>query len=446
MLNGDTLDTRLGPPSTNLACPHPNQPRNHRPASRPLVLLLQGPVGSFFSHLAKGILAGGYAVVKINFNGGDWLFDHGHHALSFAGTIDDWTNWLDAFLARSRPAAIVLFGDSRPYHIAAVGLAKRFDIPVWCLEEGYARPNFITCERGGNNALSPLRALPAGTATIGSEPVAELKGNLFGAMAVSAVPYYLAKAIGTPFFFDNSHHRDRSLLSEALLWMRGFWRKIAFYYANHDFLQHLIENLEGKYYVVALQVHDDLQLLRHGKGWTMERLIAEAIQSFAVHAPTSRHLVFKVHPMDRGHRSYRKYVATIAETCRCADRVHVIDDGSIGLMIRHSLGVVTVNSTSGLIALNRGKPILVLGDAVYGQPRLATMGTGQDMDRFWRAPVPPDGRLVEFFIKRMHRESLINGSFYLKEWIGPTAARLFQRIKTQTESSERHFAERKVTL
>jgi capsular polysaccharide export protein len=420
---------------------------NQGSSSEPFVLLLQGPVGPFFSALAKSIINAGYGAVKINFNGGDWLFNRGKHTLSFCGTIDEWDAWLAAFLTRSRPAAIVLFGDSRPYHSVAVTLGKRFSVPVWCLEEGYARPDFITCEIGGNNALSPLRALPANmTAAVAAEPITQLKGNLFGAMAVCAVPYYVAKAIGTPFFFGNPHHRNRSLFSEALLWTRGFWRKIAFYYSNHNFLQHLIENLEGKYYVVALQVHNDLQLLRHGKGWTMERLIAEAIQSFAAHAPVDRHLVLKVHPMDRGHRSYRKFATTIAEACQCGNRVHVVDDGSIGLMIRHSLGVVTVNSTSGLLALNRGKPLLVLGDAIYGQSRLATVGSSPDMDRFWRAPVPPDGRLAEFFTKRMHRESLINGSFYLSEWAAPTAARIFHRIKVHFDEGAENQSKRRVAV
>jgi capsular polysaccharide export protein len=264
-----------------------------------------------------------------------------------------------------------------------------------------------------------------------AEPSRPVKGDLFSAMGANAIAYFTAKTLGTPFFFGNVHHRNRSLLSEGFLWGRGFWRKIAFYHSNYSFLQHLIEYMEGRYFVVALQVHDDQQLLRHGRGWTMERLITETIQSFAAHADPDRHLVFKVHPMDRGHRSYRPFAARIATVCRCPDRVHVIDDGSIGLMIRHSLGVITVNSTSGLLALNHGKPLLVLGDALYGSPRLATMARTEEMDRFWRTPTPPDGRLVAFFTKRMHRESQVNGSFYLHDWLLPTSERVFRRIHSR---------------
>jgi capsular polysaccharide export protein len=396
----------------------------------PSVLLLQGPVGTFFTALHGALERRQCRVVKINFNAGDWLF-HRHSALNFCGGLDAWAVWLDAFLRRCRPAAIVVFGDSRPYHDVAIAAAKHAGVDVWCLEEGYARPHFITCERDGNNALSPLRRPPRGDAAYGDDGVVAVQGNPFYAMALFAVPYYIARAFGAPFFPGNAHHRNRPLPIEALLWTRGLWRKLARYHVNHSFLQHLIENLEGRYYLVALQVHDDQQLLRHGRGWTMERLITEAIHSFAVHAPADRHLVFKVHPLDRGHCSYTAFVRAIAVAARCRERVHVVDDGSIGLMIRHSLGVVTVNSTSGLLALNHGRPLLALGDALYGQPGLATIGCNDDMDRFWRAPAPPDGRMVEFFMRRLRRESQVNGSFYLRHRIAATAEQIAERISAR---------------
>jgi capsular polysaccharide export protein len=395
---------------------------------RPAVLLLQGPVGPFFNILQKDLARLSTCVLKVNFNGGDWLFCHGPDSLNFCGSVEAWANWISAFLHRTKPVAIVLFGDSRPYHIAAIEAAQQAGVPVWCLEEGYARPHFITCELGGNNALSPLRQSPQRESCFAAEPTSRVTGNLFRAMALHAVVYYFAKALGAPFFFGNLYHRNRSLTSEILLWARGFWRKIAFYHSNHTSLQYLIENLESRYFLVALQVHDDLQLVRHGNGWTMERLITETVQSFATRAECGRHLVIKVHPMDRGHRSYRRFASTVAAACQCADRVHIIDDGSIGLLIRHSLGVITVNSTSGLLALNHGKPLLVLGQAVYGRSRLSTLGGSTEIDRFWSAPLPPDGRAVDSFNKRMFAESLINGNFYSRSWLVPTSKRISRRI------------------
>ncbi|WP_454851006.1 capsular polysaccharide export protein, LipB/KpsS family [Rhizobium binxianense] len=410
--------------------------------SKPLVLLLQGPVGPFFGTLAKALTSLGYDTLKVNFNGGDWLFSHGKGTLNFCGSTAAWADWLEAFIRRDAPLVIVLFGDCRPYHRTAIGVAERAGVPVLCFEEGYARPHFISCEWGGNNARSPLRLdLPSAPASEEPlEPIELMKGNLFRSMARDGAAYYLAKALGAPVFFGNEHHRDRGILSETILWARNFYRKLRYYPDNNSLAMNLIENLEGRYFVVALQVHDDQQLLWHGRGWTMERLITETIRSFARRADPTHHLVFKIHPMDRGHKSYRPFVKQLALLSKCEDRVHVLDDSSIGLLIRHSLGLITINSTSGLLALNHGKPLLALGDAFYGTEELA-ISPGSNalsavaIDDFWQSATAPQKERVHQFVDRMYRQSLVNGSFYLRAHVEATAQRVAQRISLQLPSA-----------
>lgn len=408
------------------------------PAQKPLILLLQGPVGPFFRVLATQLETTGYDVLKVNFNGGDWLFFNGPHTLHFAGTMDAWTDWLNAFIRGRKPEAIVLFGDSRPYHRQAIAVARQAGIPVASFEEGYVRPNFITLEWGGNNALSPLRELkPPRHARGAIETVEPVKGNLFRAMTFFAIRYYLTKTAGAIFFRGNAHHRSRGIFSESVLWTRNFYRKLRYYPANNELMLNLIENLEDQYFVLALQVHDDQQLLRHGRGWTMERLITESIRSFKRFAANNHHLVIKIHPMDRGHKSYRPFAMELARVAGCEDRVHIVDDGSIGLLIRHSLGLVTINSTSGLLALNHGKPLLALGEAVYNGPGLARLYNPHlsvepsGLDAFWAAPVAPDRAAVKMFNARMREESLVNGSFYLRGLLEATARRVVGRIQTE---------------
>ncbi len=429
--------------STNNLIIYPH--RLHPPESSHIrtqpVLLLQGPVGPFFSSLRESFLRKGHDVLKVNFNGGDWLFTHGKGTINFVGPVESWEHWLDSFIQRTKPSVIVLFGDSRPYHAVAVGAAARANVPVWCLEEGYIRPDYVTCELNGNNARSPLRLNTArnmneaaGSPTGPPDPIT---GNLFIAMALCAIVYFVAKTIGAPFFYNNVHHRNRGLLSEAVLWIRGFYRKVSCYISNHNFLEYLIEHLDKRYFVVALQVHDDQQLRRHGNGWSVDRLVTETIQSFARHADSSHHLVLKIHPMDRGHRSYNKLITEIAAFCRCSDRVHSLDDGSMGLIIRHSLGVLTVNSTSGLLALKHGKPLLVFGHALYDLPGLVTIAkdTPHDLDEFWHSRRDPDQRIFNLFTERMLRESLVNGSFYLREWSTKTSERICNRVREQTPTN-----------
>src|SRR3546814_15133080 len=67
-----------------------------------------------------------------------------------------------------------------------------------------------------------------------------------------------------------------------------------------------------------------------------------------------------------------------------ADRVDVIDIGSLGLLTRHSAGMITINSTSGLSAIFHGVPLLVIGDALNANAKLAVCGNGQpNFDAFW---------------------------------------------------------------
>ncbi|WP_448955305.1 capsular polysaccharide export protein, LipB/KpsS family [Labrys neptuniae] len=411
-----------------------------RPQVKPLVILLQGPVGPFFKVLASTLKAAGFDVLKINFNGGDWLYSSGQDTLNFCGSTADWASWLESLLEGRRPHAIALFGDSRPYHKQAIGVAQRNGIRVLAFEEGYLRPDFITCEWGGNNALSPLRGQPL--TQLPAEPVETfqpIKANLFRAMAGLAIGYYLAAAAGAVFFQGNLRHRKRSLWSESVLWTRNYYRKLRYYAANSRSMLDLIENYEARYFVVALQVHDDQQLLRHGKGWTMERLIIESISSFRRHADPEHHLVIKVHPMDRGHKSYRSFVRDQAKLSDCGDRVHVIDDGSIGLLIRHSLGLVTVNSTSGLLALNHNKPLIALGDALYNYPALLPdngCAGRAGLDQFWRARPSAVPEAVEAFKARMRESSLVNGSFYIRGVMEETCRRIAKRIQEARDVRE----------
>ncbi|MGK9789039.1 capsular biosynthesis protein, partial [Salmonella enterica subsp. enterica] len=62
-------------------------------------------------------------------------------------------------LEQLRIDAIVVFGSARRHHRIAARLAKSMGIAFWVFEEGYVRPKYITLERDGVNADSPLVAL-----------------------------------------------------------------------------------------------------------------------------------------------------------------------------------------------------------------------------------------------------------------------------------------------
>lgn len=399
-------------------------------ATPKFIVLLQGPVGPFFSELAKFLLARGDSVLKINFNLGDQFFSRRIPCVTFSDGLSAWQTWFSQFLVGQKPDKVILFGDQRPYHQVAVSLCRSLGIDVWCLEEGYIRPDYVTVERAGNNAASLIpRRLSAYEGPVGptKQPVA-IPTVGFKPMAWWAFKYYLAMAPGRIVFRHYSHHRDRSLLGEAALWSRNAVRKYTGRWANAKKIIDLVDNFDHDYFVVALQVHDDLQLRVHGAGWTMERMIEESIRSFAQHAPSNVRLAFKAHPLDRGHRSYHRFVSQLAQLSGIANRVCLIEDGPTGLLIRHARGMVTVNSTTGILALQRNCPVLVLGNAHYAIDGLVSRGGEDRLDRFWRTPVLPNAKARDAFISHLVAETQVNGSYYLKRYFDMTIRNLVERI------------------
>jgi capsule polysaccharide modification protein KpsS len=120
------------------------------------ILLLQGPVGPFFDHLARFLIEQGRSVTKINLNAGDAWFYRQAGAIDFAEPPDHWPHFVDRILHERRIDALILFGDCRPYHRSAILRARLQSIPAFVFEEGYLRPNFVTFEPGGVNANSSL--------------------------------------------------------------------------------------------------------------------------------------------------------------------------------------------------------------------------------------------------------------------------------------------------
>lgn len=394
----------------------------------PLIVLLQGPVGPFFKRFAKKLRARGYRVLKVDFNIGDAWQSRGSGAFLFRDTAERWKIWFAAFLRGNRPKCVVLFGDQRLYHRHAVSACRELDIDVWCIEEGYIRPHYVTFERGGNSASSALaRAWDDGRDHRVQEP-SPIDGSGFRAMATATVPYYVANSLLRRYVDNYTHHRSRPIITEAFFWARNAWRKWRRKLRNAHSSLDLLEHHNHKFFVVALQVYDDLNVVSHGRGWSNEMLIEESIRSFANHAEPDELLVIKCHPLDRGHWTYDGIVREMAEIAGVGDRVRLIDDGPLGLLLRHARGVVNINSTSGILGLRVGCPVFVLGEAIYKHPELAQSGDIAELDAFWRNPVTPDKTAVERFIARLIGETQVNGSLYQPEYFDMTIDAMIERI------------------
>ena len=327
-------------------------------------LLLQGPVGPFFADLRRALADLDFETRHIAFNAADLAFADLFSTDLFRGREREWRTHLRGVLDAWSPDVVILFGCERVRHAVARKMCRERSIPVLSLEEGYVRPGYVTAEWGGNNRCSPLaHATPeriARLAAAAAKPGPAAPSS-FGRMAWFGFLYYVARSAFLPVMPHSIHHKRRPLVSETGCWLRSVWRKLTRARRNRRVIDWLLEHQRDDFVVVPLQVRDDMQLEKAGRGWTNGRVIDQVIASFAHHAPPTRVLVFKVHPLERGHSDALERVRAVAAEHGVAERVLAIDDGSIGLVVSASAGMVTVNSTSAFSALLRGVPLCVLG-------------------------------------------------------------------------------------
>lgn len=402
------------------------------------VLILQGPVGGFFSYLARDLRARGHVVAKFNFNAGDLFYSTRFRAINYTGGQRGWRKWLRSFCENWKPDAIILFGDQRPIHRIAMYIARQNNIAIYAFEEGYIRPNYVTFEAGGNNANSPLLRNGNGFHNIVMPDDPPKLRSQFGAMSWRAIGYYLAMAFGNVLFPGYLHHRRRGLVSEAYLWTRSWLRLLRYGSQDRALVERLKTHQAPPYFLLALQVHDDLQLLRHGKGWRNTTLIKAAVASFAQHASPDDILVIKVHPIDRGHRLYRRRVLRAAAENNIPDRVFVLQSGPLASIVRAAKGLVTINSSSGIVALEADVPVIALGRSIFNIEGLATGAAGlEDLHAFWRNPIPPREKLAEKVVAVLKRDHMLPGSFYLPETWKGICERVDQRLRADENAFPR---------
>jgi capsular polysaccharide export protein len=379
------------------------------------VLMLQGPMGTFFNRVAAWLNEQGVEVKKINFSGGDWLFHRKLDAVSYKGELAAFPAFLRDFLLEHDIDGIVCFGDCRHYHVAAKPVADALGVPFFVFEEGYVRPDYITLECGGVNAHS---SMPRSAAFYRALPDVEIPKPLpayprFSRAARSAMLYYATSRVLKPLFPNYVHHKKLSVRYEARNWCRSFARKHLNRWRDKPVMETLLNDYDGKYFAVALQVYNDSQIRSHSQYEDVRDFIREVMASFAAGARDDHHLVFKHHPMDRGQREYRKLIQSLCEDLGVTGRVHYVHDVHLPTLLRRSRGVVTINSTVGLSALYHEKPLKVMGRAMYDIEGLTFQGA---LTQFWTAAPTFDPVLWRRFRAYMVTQTQMNGAFYGRDF------------------------------
>jgi capsular polysaccharide export protein len=395
-------------------------------------LFLQGPPGPFFRRLAKELEARGAAVHRINLSGGDRL-DWPDGAVDFRGRFSDWPVFLDQFLRDHRITDLMLYGDCRPYHVAAHGMAALRSVRTHVMEEGYVRPNWMTLELDGVNARSSLSRdkhwFMTEASRLPPEPELPPITSSFPRRARDSYWHYHHVVVRRLWYPHYRSHRTGSIIMEGLGWAWKFLR--AGHYRRTS--ERALAKLQSKsLFVLPLQLSGDYQIRTHSAFPDMQSAAAYVIGSFAANAPPEAHLLLKAHPLDCSFFSWSSFVRKQARKHGLEGRLHYADGGDLESMARTARGLVCVNSTSATLALSHDTPVCTIGEAIYDIEGL----THQDhLDQFWSAPTPPEPDLYPAFRRVLAERCLVRGGLASESAVSLLIDSVVKRLELAPDSS-----------
>lgn len=396
-------------------------------------VFLQGMPSAFFTRIGARLCDAGCRVTGINLCFGDWLFWKGANTVNYRGSLADWPAFLGHFLSSNGVTDIVLLGEQRNYHRQAVALAQAQGVRVTVTDFGYLRPDWITLERdgmGGNSRFPrDSREIQALARQLPRPDLARRFSDSSNAMEAGDIIYNLGNIL---FWYLYPRYRRSDQRGHPILYALTGARRRLSALGGGCRAAGVLEEMRAKslrYFLFPLQLEHDFQIVAYSPYANLDEPIRLIIQSFARYAEVEARLLVKVHPWDPGLKNWAKRVSRSAAESGVVDRVVFLDGGDLDEMIQGSVGMVTLNSTSGLRALQFGSPVKLLGQAVYDVPGLTFQG---GLDEFWGTAAPPDAGLVDDFIRALAGTIQIRGVFFSEPGLTAAVATAVERLLTGT--------------
>ena len=391
------------------------------------LLFLQGPTNTLFADVAKRLREHGHATHRINICLGDRIFWRGPGAIDFRDRWECWPEFISTFLDKHQITDIVLLGEQRELHRVAIAAAKARGIAVTVTDFGYIRPDWVIVELNGMNADSLFPRDAASIQALAKDlPAVDRQlryPDSFFSQAILDMTFHLSSALW-PWTFP---HFKRHTLRHPIMVYLGIGRRLLFAGIEARRATRAIANVKarGTHFVFAMQTEDDYSLRAYSRYPDLDSPMRETIQSFARHAPAESCLVFKIHPLDPGLKNWRKRIAVMAADAGVAERVFYIDGGDLDLLVTASLGVITVNSTVGLRAIELQRPVVALGDAIY---RVAGVTFEAPLDEFWTKAHAPDAALADALLRALAATLHVRGGYYTRTGRDAAAAGMTYRL------------------
>ncbi|WP_275788520.1 capsule biosynthesis protein [Pararhizobium gei] len=424
----------MAAPATDNAANTGLQPR--------VFLFLEGPSSPLFCKIAADLETRGHRCLRINLNAGDQIFwrRRGGHNYRGRGGLE-WQNYVATFMDGHGVTDLVLLGEERPYHQLALAAAKARRIEVSVIEMGYLRPDWLTLERNGMSSNSNFPADPQQIIDAAQDLPEPDWTRRHTQSFVADAGYDLLYNLPNVFLWFLFPHYRRHALFHPLAEYAGWLRRLAGSGRNARKASALITRLidrKTRFFVYPLQLQTDYQLRSHSPYNGQHQAIEHILRSFACHADADTHLVVKVHPLDNGLIDWEGHIARLSTELQIGDRVDFLDGGDLNALSAKALGLVTVNSTAGLHALQIGTPVKVLGAAVFD---IAGLSDQSALENFWAAPAPPQEPTRTAFFRLLAATIQVRGNFYSKKGTDAGALAIAERLHNRSVNQPGAFVD-----
>ena len=199
-------------------------------------------------------------------------------------------------------------------------------------------------------------------------------------------------------------------ISLGLAFCKTYLKKRVLHRATHSKIRRLInERFDNPFYFFAMQLETDFQIRAYSNYPNQSVPIEEVLISFAENAPENTRLVFKMHPLDPDLVNWKKVLERLVMEVGISKRVFFLRDGPIADLLTNASGVLTINSSVGLKALQHSKKLKIMGQAVYDLPGLVFPN---NLDEFWTSDFVPDASLFADVIQVLASMFQIRGGWF----------------------------------
>jgi capsular polysaccharide export protein len=208
--------------------------------------------------------------------------------------------------------------------------------------------------------------------------------------------------------YKAQHHRCAHLLPYVAYWLHAWVRKFSYILKNQSMQESLLRD-SIPYYFMPFQHDIDSQVVYHSNYSGNMAAANDVLRSFASNALPGTLMVVKEHPHGRGSNALKVAVHSLAQELGVADRLVYLVEGNTPRLVKNARGVILINSTVGIRAIQHQVPLIALGRAICNLPEVCFQGVLND---FWTKAKAPDQLAANAFLTQFKNLTQVSADIY----------------------------------